>query len=314
MKPTNYLSWIFKAAIPCAIACGVFAYAANWFKQENNMLLYQCFVVLLTLSFCALLLSFYVFVCKVAVSTTNDITQARKKGMSDKSLLWFFISLGIGIIVFLLCLNDSHIVPFSIIIGLLTFLALTFGPMLFIKHKQRTIPNNEIRQRQTDVEPDKMDNTSDDVLPSTENTDSAVHTLSDDAEYIDSDAELNSVSFPEDFPKELNAYAIKILFVELAKEQILDKNFKPIITNKTQLALLVDAVCDIFDITGKWKVFGSFWNISNGKQLLAQAKKNDVCLDYSIFRAFVNAEKNPRVGSIRAFKRWIDIHERDYHS
>jgi len=314
MKPTNYLSWIFKAAIPCAIACGVFAYAANWFKQENNMLLYQSFVVLLTLSFCALLLSFYFFVCKVAVSATNEITQARKKGMSDKSLLWFFISLGVGIITFFLCLNDSHIVPFSIIAGLMTFLALAFGLMLFMKHEQKTMTNKEMLQSLTGVEPDKMDITSDDILPSTENTDSVAHTLSNDAEYIDGDAELNSVSFPEDFPKELNVYAIKILFVELAKEQILDKNFKPIITNKTQLALLVDAVCDIFDITGKWKVFGSFWNISNGKQLLAQAKKNDVCLDYSIFRAFANAEQNPRMGSIRSFKRWIDIHERDYQS
>lgn len=45
MKQTNYLSWIFKRAISCTMICGVFAYAANWFKHENNMMLYQCFVI-----------------------------------------------------------------------------------------------------------------------------------------------------------------------------------------------------------------------------------------------------------------------------
>lgn len=73
---------------------------------------------------------------------------------------------------------------------------------------------------------------------------------------------------PPDLPKPLRQICIVAILKALAKEQLIDANFKPYgDVNLSQMTYIADAITTIIPISKRWAVFEEFWNISNMKQI-----------------------------------------------
>lgn len=290
MKKLDPTFWLLKCLIPSAIVTVLLIYAATSFIRIRDMLATQALIVLAILSFCALCVISYLFVCSLASDASENVKTALGNGMKKGVLAWFFVSLAIGAAAAFLCVKLSMSIRNSIFAGLTTFLVFAFVPTLAKRRKRQTAKEKEVEEAKNEHK--VLCEKKAEAETETDGTDKG--------------------ELPTNFPQELNHYAIRVLFKELEDAQIVDANYRPVNMNKTQMALLADAICTIFSIYNKWLVFEPFWGQKNMKQTLAQALHNDTQLSESVFQAFKEAQKDPKVGAIKAFSEWTERYRKRY--
>ena len=102
----------------------------------------------------------------------------------------------------------------------------------------------------------------------------------------------DSTELPPDLPKPLRQICIIAMLRALAKEQLIDANFKPYgEVNVSQMTYIADAITSIVPISKRWIVFEQFWNISNMKQIRINnnSRKCPVAARDTYISAFNNA-------------------------
>jgi len=277
--------------MPTVIVTVVLVYAVASFIHVRDMWVAQALIILAILSFCALCVTSYLFVCSLISDASDDMNAALDNGMKKSVIAWFFISLAIGTIAAFAFMQCGIPVQHSLTAGLITFLIFAFTPTLARRRQNKGME----KAKEENEEP---------KLP--ESTDA-------EADSSEADTDKGDKSeLPANYPEELNRYAIRVLFKELKEAQVVDENYRPINMTNTQMALLADAISTIFSIHNKWQVFEPFWRQKNMKQTLAQALRNDTQLSASIYQAFEKALSDPRVGAIKAFASWTERYSRKY--
>ena len=120
----------------------------------------------------------------------------------------------------------------------------------------------------------------------------------------------DSTELPSDLPKPLRQICIIALLRALAKEQLIDANFKPYgEVNVSQMTYIADAITSIVPISKRWIVFEQFWNISNMKQIRINnnSRKCPVAGHDRIISAFKNAAQECKaLDDSKAFKLWME--------
>ena len=310
MKKRTYSYWLWNFCVPSVIACVISAYAALYFAGMKDGVLTQVFIVLLTLSFIGLCISAHLCIKAMVSQTKEELEAAHERGLSSSAMVWFFFSLAVGIVLFVaLILNDAGL-PASTFTGFASFFLLAFTPVIYKKklEKRAYSSGNSIEEHSSECPVDTSTETEPVLSEGTRQEETI------ESEYIGNDDTLDNIIFPTNFPDELRKrFAIKVLFVELARQQILDKDFRPVNISLTQQTLLINAICDIFGIQAKWKTF-AFWEKDSNKlaNSLSQALKRETRLDEKIFSALKEAQKNTALGSIRAYNSWISKNEPNY--
>lgn len=289
MKKLDPTFWLIKCIIPSAIVTVVLIYAATSFIRISDMWATQALVLLAILSFCALCVVSYLFVCSLASDASEGVKTALGNGMKRGVIAWFFVSLAIGAAAAFSCMKLCISIRNSILVGFITFLIFAFVPTLARRKKYQVAKEIEAKEDNQGEQ-----NTSCDMKAEAETDDT------------------DKSGLPTNFPQELNHYAIRVLFKELQEAQIVDANYRPINMTKTQMALLADAICAIFSIRNKWQVFEPFWGQKDMKQTLAQALRNDTQMSESVYQAFKKAQKDPKVGTIKAFAEWTEHYRKRY--
>lgn len=286
MKKDSPTFWFLKRFIPSVIVTVTLVYAAASFIRIRDMWVAQCLILLAILSFCVLCVTSYLFACSMINDASEDLKTALNNGMKRSVIAWFFVSLAIGVAAAFACMSLGMSISNSLVAGISIFLIFAFAPTL-VKRKLN---------RGKEMKKEKQEG-----RKSQENTDAE----------IGADGSKTS-ELPANFPKELNHYAIRVLFQKLEEAQIVDKDYRPINMTKTQMALLADAICAIFSIRNKWQVFEPFWGQKDMKQTLAQALRNDTQMSESVYQAFKKAQKDPKVGTIKAFAEWTEHYRKRY--
>lgn len=289
MKKLDSTFWLFKGIVPSAIVTVLLVYAATSFIRIKDMLATQVLIVLSILSFCVLCVTSYLFVCSLVSDASEDVKTALDNGMKKGVLAWFFVSLAIGAATTFALIKFDMSIRNSILFGLITFLLFAFVPILARRRKRQVVKEIEVKEENKDEQKSLCDNNAESETDSTDGNE-----------------------LPANYPQELNHYAIRVVFKELEKAQLVDKNYRPVKMNNTQMALLADAISTIFFIHNKWLVFEPFWGQKNMKQTLTQALHNNTQLSESIYQAFKKAQQDPKVGAIKAFTEWTERYRKRY--
>lgn len=119
----------------------------------------------------------------------------------------------------------------------------------------------------------------------------------------------DSTEVPPDLPKPLRQICIVALLKALAKEQLIDANFKPYgDVNLSQMTYIADAITTIIPISKRWVVFEEFWNISNMKQIRINnnSRKYPVSFHDRIISAFrLAAQECQALADSKAYHLWM---------
>ena len=119
----------------------------------------------------------------------------------------------------------------------------------------------------------------------------------------------DSTDVPPELPKPLRQICIVALLRALAKEQLIDANFKPYgEVNVSHMTYIADAITTIIPISKRWVVFEEFWNISNMKQIRINnnSRKCPIAGHDRIISAFKNAAQECKaLDDSKAFKLWM---------
>ena len=120
----------------------------------------------------------------------------------------------------------------------------------------------------------------------------------------------DSTDVPPELPKPLRQICIVALLRALAKEQLIDANFKPYgEVNVSQMTYIADAITSIVPISKRWIIFEQFWNISNMKHIRINnnSLKCPIAGHDRIISAFKNAAQECKaLDDSQAFKLWME--------
>ena len=119
----------------------------------------------------------------------------------------------------------------------------------------------------------------------------------------------DSTDVPFELPKPLRQICIVALLRALAKEQLIDANFKPYgEVNVSHMTYIADAITTIIPISKRWVVFEEFWNISNMKQIRINnnSRKCPISVHDRIISAFrLAAQECQALADSKAYHLWM---------
>lgn len=118
-----------------------------------------------------------------------------------------------------------------------------------------------------------------------------------------------SARLPREFPDALKGAKAVALLEALHREGFLDVEYRPCKgCNATQMAFIANGIAMICNISCQWKTFGTYWRLSNLRQLLAakdrrgsRMEKEDIIID--LFKRV--AEADGEIGGSGAYHRWL---------